>query len=216
MIDRAEALQPIACEIMLADFSDCDAHPNELRQEGHVFSRHFRQTGDSQDQPTGLRALVAAADVAVQDQIRSNVSGFATDVSVENPMNETSLQPRFPGTLTRMEGMEQHLFGPTPSRNVNVAQSSNLQHAAVSATTSQGIEPGMANNNLYEQNRSSQWRPCDLSWPQDPAVLNSQFNNIMGPEVAHDGDRYTSIEGSWDWDSMIQETYAHLGDGFTG
>jgi hypothetical protein len=98
----------------------------------------------------------------------------------------------------------------------NVAQSSDFQHAAGSATTSQEVEPDMADNNLCEQNRSSQWRPYDLSWPQDPAVLNSQFNNIMGSEVAGDEDRYTSIEGSWDWNSMIQETYAHLGDGFTG
>jgi hypothetical protein len=85
VVERAEALQPIACATVLADFSDCHSDPQELREEGHVFSRHFRQTGHWQDRPTGLQALVAAADVAVEGQMRSNDSDIMNDGLTDAP-----------------------------------------------------------------------------------------------------------------------------------
>jgi hypothetical protein len=110
--ERAEALQPIACEAMLTDFSDCDAHPDELRQEGHVFSRHFRHTS-CEGPPIGLQALAAAADVAVQDQTRLNDSGFTTGSSARDPMIGMDFQSQFPGITTNMTGSEQNVFGST-------------------------------------------------------------------------------------------------------
>jgi hypothetical protein len=111
VVKRAEALQPIACGIIFADFSDFDADPHELRQEGHVFSRHFRQTEHCQDLPTGLQALVAAADVAAQGQTRSNGSDFATDISAQDPADGMNFQLQFPEIVTNMTGTEQHIFG---------------------------------------------------------------------------------------------------------
>jgi hypothetical protein len=197
VIKRAEALQPIACEIILADFSDCDAHPHELRQEGHVFSAHFKQTEDCQDQPAGLRAPVAAADVA-------------------DPMDETGLPPQSPENVTRVEEIERHLFGPTPlsieqTHNVNEAQSRDL-HTTVPTSTPQQVESGMAAYNLY--NPPSQWWPCNPSWPQDPAIPDPQFNPVMSSESTREVNCNTNMQGLWDWDNLIEETYAHLGGGF--
>lgn len=111
--ERAEALQPIACGIVFEDFSGYDAHPRELRQEGHVFSRHFRQTEDHHEPPAGLQALVAAADVAVQDQMRSTNSGFATDIPAHDQMDEVRFQHQFSGTVENMTGTAQQAFDPT-------------------------------------------------------------------------------------------------------
>lgn len=199
---------------------DCDANPDELREEGHVFSRHFKWTEACQVQPTGFRALVAAAEVAVQDQIRSNDSGFAIDVSGQHPTNHSGLQPQFSEITTRMEGIEQQFMTPTPSsaertHDVSEVQTRDL-HAMVPLPTAPQVEPGMPTYDLHEPNPSPLWRLCDGSWPQNPALPGSQIDPIMSLETSRERERDTTMEEFWDWDNLVQETYAHLGENFIG
>lgn len=81
---KAKALQPVACELIFQAFDQEDATTLELREEGHVFSRHFKNYCVSRNPTVGLQASVAAADVAA-----SQHSHISSNYIPRNEVQET-------------------------------------------------------------------------------------------------------------------------------
>jgi len=66
VIAKAQILQTTACQLVEGEFRESGADLTELREDGHVFSRHFKhpQSGPFRpDQGPGLNALAMAAEI---------------------------------------------------------------------------------------------------------------------------------------------------------
>lgn len=65
----AASLQPIACEMLKRQFSQCGVETTELLEDGHLFSLHFKQTSQAgwhHGQDTSLQALATVAASEMQ------------------------------------------------------------------------------------------------------------------------------------------------------
>lgn len=126
--------------------------------------------------------------------------------------SQTGPSAQFSETATVIEGRGEQVFRSTSSSNerIHVVDEVQLRDLPAAPPIPRQVESGMANYGLHEQNPSSLWWPCNRRWPQDPAVTGDQINSTMSLEIAREAEGGTNMEGFWDWDNLIQETYAHL------
>lgn len=60
--DKAKALQRVACAFIRQGFEEYGIELDELVEEGHVFTRHFKAEAAPRNSPAGLEVLAAAID----------------------------------------------------------------------------------------------------------------------------------------------------------
>lgn len=97
MVLRAEALQAVACGIVLAEFSDYSLHQDELREDGHLFSRHFRLTERCQDLPypeqTDSQQMIPQHDQQFGTQSLPQYSFASSDMNAREQSTATGWWP---------------------------------------------------------------------------------------------------------------------------
>lgn len=66
VLAKAQTLQSTACQLVRSEFAESGAAPNELREDGHIFSRHFLHLESGLFRPgqsSNVDALVTAAEM---------------------------------------------------------------------------------------------------------------------------------------------------------
>lgn len=153
LLERAEALQPAACNAICRGFTQAESV--ELVAQGHIFSRHFR-ADSPQNPPTGLQALVAAAD-RIQGRTPVTDGDFPHDRSAGNPQSYAQLPDAtsdMPGTCQQVRRQSTppewqpatELDWPPDAvaQIPSVATSSDPRSLNHSTEASCGSEPGLA------------------------------------------------------------------------
>ena len=109
----AQKLQPRACEMVEGDFGGIRGDPAELRTSGHVFSRHFGTSAQSQSQwgeDAALQTLAIAAHQRNEEDSQSQAvpssvigSSGRSMLSLPDPTNPVALGSDTGGHLEMLE-----------------------------------------------------------------------------------------------------------------
>lgn len=173
IVQAAERLQPIACEMLKTQFIECGVPPSELFEDGNLFSQHFRALPALQSHQCQTTSLQALAEVAADEmQARTmDTTGYQRSLTPvrraspipPDPQVGTSFEPRVTPALGEAERNPEVI--PTFANIINAdSRPSEVEHQTANAQAGLGEDLRSDGQTVLNSQRSPMlWAPEDLN-----------------------------------------------------